>query len=382
MAFENNRYLQDIVGIQGLANNYVASSDAIKQKALQQEFQQQAPQLLAQSGVDPNLSQLAGLGLQAGNESAYDSLLKSAFAKPDKSNAGVGVEQATLLARALGVDSPEVIQAAAALPLQQAQMLANQARTAKSADIAQGQRNEGLGLQRQGQQRLQEKMLQDQRNLAGSDLKALEKDFNEQEKAIRNVKSALSKGSQPSQSIVENFTARTLAGEKGPLSNEDRAALKSKAAFNTYQDMVNYVTGTPVGNWTDDQRAAFQDLVNLADKNFDKDKTQKIMDWQGRTEYQKLASGDDYFKKTVDKTLSKYGIEKDPTGNLVKKISEKKVTLGQETPIGEYLTIVKDEALKADIQGVIDAYKGKPIPKNIMDSIRAEVEAEAKANGQ
>ncbi len=236
--------------------------------------------------------------------------------------------------------------------------------------MSQGQRREGLNLQAEGQQRLQREQLQKQANTFATDLKDTEKSLAEQEASLGAVKAALSSKSKPAQSVVENFLLRSVAGEKGPLSDNDRSSFAAKAGFNSVQNAINYFTGVPSSNWTDDQRAAFQDLVGVAESKMEANKAQRIGDILGRSDFLLGLSKDANGKALIDKTAKKYGFERQGEG-FTKKVSEKKVSMNNETPVSDMVSVIKDPAMKAQAQAALAKYEGKAVPKVLLDRIKA-----------
>ncbi len=364
-----NSFVDSLMLTGDLMRKYNQDQATFKQQAATQAFNQQAPQLLAQSGVSQPMADLAAMGLQGGNTTAYDAILKQALSPKQQGDSAVGQEQATLIAKALGVATPEVVTAMSKLPLQQAQMLANQSRVSKDSQANQGMKAEGLNLQRMGQDRLARQELQQGLNVFGNDIKAAEKDIREQASALGTVKQALKAGTKPAQSIVENFLLRNVAGEKGPLSDSDRASFAAKSGFNTFQDAQNYFTGVPATNWTDAQQKAFEDLVNIAEQKAVIGKDKQILDVLGKSELQLVASNDPKGQKEIEKYAKKYGFEKSD-GQWSKKVSEKKVPISNETPATELVAVIKDPVKKAQAEAALQAFAGKKIPDKLLEKLK------------
>lgn len=102
---------------------------------------------------------------------------------------------------------------------------------------------------------------------AGFDKKANE--IRQERMMFANVKDAIKRGSLPADSVVLNFVARRVAGEKGPLSDSDISRLQAATGQGTAQGLANWLAGTPVSKWTDEQREAYMALVKGATDRYE-----------------------------------------------------------------------------------------------------------------
>lgn len=362
-----NQFVDDLLKIRDAWAQVNADKKAFAQQDAQMKLQQRAPHLFAAQGVSPEMSELAGLGLEAGDPTAYRTLLEQSFKKPDPTKAPIGMEQAQLLAQGLGVQDPAVLQAIQGLPQQQAQSYLGSVTSAKNARAADADRDATRGLFEQSQNRLQEKENQRQREVFMKDIKDNEKSLAEASSALGAAKAAITKGTKPSQSIVENFLLRSVAGEKGPLSDNDRAAFAAKSGFGTFQDAVNYFTGVASSNWTDDQTEAFQDLLKLAEDKQKANEVRVIGDSLARTGGLKTFQGDDFSIKELNRVAKKYGFEQ-KGGGWEKVVSEEKF-VGPEASIQQDIEKIKDPQMKTQAQAAVAQFKGKAIPQALKDRI-------------
>lgn len=139
---------------------------------------------------------------------------------------------------------------------------------------------------------------QKQRNLFTSRFDKEDSELREEERTIAKVKESIKLGQMPADAVVFNFLARGVAGEKGPLSNDDIRRFAARAFEGDMQKVQNFVAGGTTSVLTDEQRAAYQDLVNVAVKNFDEYRDRRTGELFARstTDFPLLQSDDGYDK--------------------------------------------------------------------------------------
>lgn len=349
MAFENNQILRDIVGLSQLAQKGATDLDALRQQAAQEAMAKEAPRLLAQAGMEQPLADFAGLSVAGGDPALLRELISKQFGK--SGSQAIGAERASILGQGVGMTDPALLNAISTMDEKGAQGFLGLAQRKAQGDKTVSQKERSLGLQAQGQQRLQREELQKQANNFKSDVSKFEKEVADQEKALSTVKSALSTGTKPSQVIIENFVLRKLGGDTGPLSDKDREAVASKAGFNNYQIFENFITGNPYSTWTDSQKEAFKDLVNMAADKFSGYKDQRASDILGQSNNLMAFSDSERGRSLKDEFAKKHGFSGNAAGGYKKESKKEKFSLNNETPIDKIVeAIEKSDKVSPDLK--------------------------------
>lgn len=367
MAFENNEFLQGLQGVNQSLGDLRTFRAQLEQQNAQKQYQQQAGELLQGAGVNPQYAAIAQQALAAGDPTIIRNLMEQQMKPADPSKAAIGEGQAQILAQGLQLNSPDIVTATKDLPLEAAQKYLNAASTAKTARANMYYKDRGLDLAEESLGVRKEKEIQRQREVFTKDVKDVEKIIAEQQAALGAAKMALKAGTKPAQSIVENFLLRSVAGEKGPLSDNDRASFASKSGFNSFQDAQNYFTGVPASNWTDAQAAAFGDLVALAEKKQASNEAKIFGDVLGRSDALEGLK-DPANAKLVDKYAKKYGFEKTGEGSYQKSVNKTKVALVPETPAPDLIEAITDPTVKQQAQAAMQRL-GKKIPRSFNERL-------------
>lgn len=366
MAFENNEFLQGLQGVNQSLGDLGAFRKQLEQQRAQQSYQQQAGELLQGAGVNPQYAAVAQQALAAGDPTIIRNLMEQQFKPADTSKVPIGEQQATILAQGLGLSDPDLITAAKDLPLPQAQAYFNSARASRDSRENLNFKGRGLDLAEQSLAERKEKEVQRQREVFKKDIKGVETLVAEQQAALGAAKAALASGLRPGQAVVENFIIRGLAGDKGPLSDNDRASVASKAGFNDFQSALNYFTGVPSSTWTDDQTAAFGEMVAIAERKQKSHEAKLFGDVLGQSDLLvKLQDREN--SKLVEKYVKKYGFERKGEGyeKVVEKID---VPLVPETPADKLIEALTDPVTKQKAKDAMQRL-GKKIPKSFNERL-------------
>jgi len=102
--------------------------------------------------------------------------------------------------------------------------------------------------------------------------------------SLVKAQSLLAMGKLPADSAVVNYMARQVGGEKGPLSDQDRAAFLARSLNGTETQMLNFLTSGDETKLTDDQRATYKSMLKTTAANIDKFRGQRVN--QRLTEFQ------------------------------------------------------------------------------------------------
>jgi len=353
MTIALQRYLQSLDAASGSLEKAQADQRAAEQDDLRAQLLAEAPGLLEQG----NFNELA-VGLA---ETGDPSSLRSLIAQGVKS-------QGSDAAPTLGADrlgqlypqlAPEQIQGLEGLDIKEQRLAA-----------------QGIVRDSRAGERIQEQKRAEDRRIVSEkqgDFRKWSGDFDkftakvkEEERAINKVKAALKQGSLPADSVVFNFLARNLAGEKGPLSDSDIARFKGAYGEETFNKVTDYVRGSGKSTLTDAQRTAYKDLVKLASDNFEQYKTEGVAERLSRgTDFKrifnpetgKVARG---FKRRLDKFG--YKLDKDDLGGT--KLTRKLPTKREKVSVDESgdslqgrLNQIQDPNVKNTVQRLIE---GKP----------------------
>lgn len=232
------------------------------------------------------------------------------------------------------------------------------------------------------------------------ELAKLKSDMRTEGSALRKVRGALKQGTAPADAVVFNFLARSVAGEKGPLSDTDRAVFMGNYGEKTYNDIVEYIRGRGTSTLIPEQREAYNELVKLAANDFEVRQEEALKGQIGRAFDYNLfedKNGRKEFDPAVRRNIKELGytIKFDDEGFPIptKIISKRNVdqndnteksnagsvrqdttaAVNQETPVTQIAAKIKDPTVKAQVQEAIDYYTQNkiPIPEQVMQQIRA-----------
>ena len=274
MAVNPNFYDDIIAQISSGAKEFAGGAGELRKIAAQQEYQNQAPSLInALSAGADELSlyspsearlQLAQLASNAGDPQLMRELIKSQV-EPKKALQPLMTPSQIKANRSYTPEQQKELIAA-----QTAEQQNDLARQYASGNAALGERD--------AEKRRVEQTVQAQRNLLGGELSKISKNIRESDELFANVKDSIEKGTLPADAVVFNFLARKLAGEKGPLSDQDRDQFVARSFGGKLEEYNNFIAGRSSSKLRPEQREAFKELIQQAVKNYQKQKDSAIYD--------------------------------------------------------------------------------------------------------
>lgn len=195
--------------------------------------------------------------------------------------------------------------------------------------------------------------VQNQRKNVGAKMDPLFKEFSEADSQYSRVKEALNQKTRPGDAVVFNFLARNVAGERGPLSNDDITRFASRAFGGDVQSAENFFDGGTTSILTPDQRKAFDDLLNLAADKYEGYKSRRMGGALTRAiaDNPKLIGENDDLAPSLKKRIDQAGFTyKD--GELSKVVKKETSKPSFKADGGEPLTLdaVKNPAVKARVE--------------------------------
>lgn len=100
----------------------------------------------------------------------------------------------------------------------------------------------------------------------GEQFRKIEKEFADTDKTYSMVQDVLAKKelSVPEQGLVFNFLARNVAGEKGPLSDQDVARYSARTGIGSMEQLKNYMSGDAKMTLSPQQKIALKDMFTEA----------------------------------------------------------------------------------------------------------------------
>lgn len=243
-------YLQSLaLGAQGAEQGASALAN-IRQQADLEAFAQEAPGLLASGDLNTVAARAAGMGQMAPLTKLFDASMEAQ--KP-------GDQPFTKQElKAQGLDD-EKAQIAAAMPYKRQVEFLNNLESRKKTQLQESE----LGLQYQAEQRRVAKEGYQKFKDTNSIFKPLEKEFNEDEAALKKVDQAFKAKTIPGDAIVLNFIARKMADEKGPLANQDIVRLKGATVEERYNEAMNWLNNS-VKSTAPEARKAYKQLLDMA----------------------------------------------------------------------------------------------------------------------
>lgn len=358
--------LQDLLAIQELSGGFAKSAQGMREQAGQQVLAQQAPGLI-ESGRIP---EVLGLATAAGDTDLMRQVISAGLKKKDPTETP-SLDLMKLKSAFPGVPESQ-LQPLVGLPAKDQLTAAGQIRGFESEER-----------QSTETQRRMRQEVQGQRVKVGAKVDPAFKAIEEEERSLEKVREAMKKGTLPADAVVFNFLARNLAGEKGPLSDQDRAQFVSKAFAGDAQAFSNWLTGRSTSKMTDEQRAAFKELIGVATSNFEKYKQERLgSELTLAIADNPLLIGDDgKLDPSLEKRLERGGFQYQDGKLVAKNVQKKQVPLTPETPVQDVIGTIKDEKTKRQMTEALQAFQqanpGKPISR---DFTNAAIEAAKKGN--
>lgn len=340
-----------------------------EEEALLADLAQRAPELLQSGQQAELLAQLSPLDGGAGLREAAFAGLK-AQNQPQEPGA-LSAEQLLALDPNLRPEQVEVL-AGIQDPNQQRQF---------TRSLVQ-QPREDAARRREAQQRIGQSERSAKRQELfkwADDFNKLEKDISEERRSLEKVKAAMASNTIPGVAVGLNFIARNMAGEKGPLSNDDLTRLRGKYAESTLKEIQNYFSGNGEPPITAEQKAAYNEIIGIAEKNFGDYQTRAIGERLERINAYDALTGDRKLPAEVRRRAKKYGFEYDfsEDGILkVKKQGEKqRVSLGSTEEAGQVkanLDAITNPRLKSIVTKAIQGKTSAQVNKIIENALKQQ----------
>lgn len=368
MATELDTFLASIRGatadVTGVTDRMKAME---KEQALKQAYAS-APEMI-RAGQN---FEAAGLLAQAGDPIA----LRDLFQQQAKAKAETAAPINPALLQQFGVD-PGLLEG-----LSPEQQLS----TAKALGSQSIQR-ENVALGRRAQGRLEEDRAGKPKDWFDS-VSKIKKEFRERDQSIKNVQGSYELGKVAGDSVLFNYVARNIAGEKGPLSEGDVARIISETIGTTQNKVLNYFKNKDTSVFTPEQRQTMKDLIDLSVKNYDSYKNETVMSTLNSVTNLPSLYKDGKLDPRAEKYFKDFGYDlkvgADGFARPEKVVSTKREVIdanakstvsgpggGQETEVTKIVEQIKDPTQKAQAQAAIQAFKGKPIPEALVQKIRA-----------
>lgn len=204
-----------------------------------------------------------------------------------------------------------------------------------------------------------------------------EKETANLDKSFKNVDTALRQKTLPADAVVFNFLARNVAGEKGPLSDNDRAQFVSKAFAGNEQAAENFFTGRSTSKLTNEQRKAFYDLVAATRDNYNGWKTDMAKTFIGNYGLRPELSRGGAPHKALSAKAKQYGLSialNPETETLEVKQQQRKKMPPPGTGETSFQNLLKTMSPQdaADAQAIAAPYinAGKPLPADLMEEMK------------
>lgn len=207
-----------------------------------------------------------------------------------------------------------------------------------------------------------------------------EKEIQKEELAIKNASKQLDLGKAAGDSSVINFIVRHIGGEKGPLSDSDRAAFMARMIGGDYQRALNFVTNQDESYLTDPQRETFRAIIKKAAQTFDEYKGRRLGTILSASHgaQRKLYSKDDVPDRVLTEAATRNDFEYQGNGKWVRKVKTTEHT-GDMASLVTTAGKIQDPTKRMQAQRALEIYKakGKPVPADVVK----QIEMDAKEGG-
>lgn len=209
------------------------------------------------------------------------------------------------------------------------------------------------------------------------DLTGETKAYDADSNKARNALKLLSLEKLPADSAVVNHMARVVGGEKGPLSDADRAAFLSRTLNTSSEKAMNFLTSGDTTLLTPEQRQTYATILKQSVENTDNYKTQRASEAislfkQAHPKYSTDESGK--LEEGLAGLAKAYGLTHDPqTGKITSPTIETKLT-GTYAKAFQAADKIADPAKKAMIQKLVteSAKTGAQIPPERLKQLGVE----------
>jgi hypothetical protein len=315
-------FLQNLqLGSQGFAGAAETGNEMRKQAALK-DFAQNMPGQMAQGQYADVAAGMASMGDMTGVRELLGSEMKARDAKKSM----IPFTASELQAQGVPFEKAQVF---ANMDFAKQKEAVSNFESARSSGLTQ----QGLNLQAQGQTRLEREEIQKQRNATRDRFGKLEKDLSEESRIFDKLDFVLKNPSQTGDAIVVNFLARNMAGEKGPLSNDDITRITGSSIWESADKAEQWLTASATSPLGSERRKVYNNLVKAARDNFSGYKKESILRTfnQAIEDNPKLMDSDKVdkslemkAKRLSEKTGSPIVFTKNEDGDLVATLGEAK----------------------------------------------------------
>jgi hypothetical protein len=262
-------YFAQLAQIQESSKGFADTAEKMRQEAALSDLVQASPELMNQG----DWGSLAAKAASAGDMALMRTLAATGYkaeVAPSAPKAVVTKEAADLAATQAG-KAPGSFD-----------VLVGQPMSALTGIAGLGIKKEQMGQQasqfQTAEQRRKEEVVQRQKDAASKDFEGLEKKLKDEQRAIDKVREAFKTGSLTGDAIVLNFVARNMAGEKGPLAEGDITRLTGRSFQGDTQGALNWITSASDSKAAPELRKRYEEMLQIAEKNFNQYKASEIQD--------------------------------------------------------------------------------------------------------
>lgn len=359
----------DIEEILRLSQGFREAALGAKQQQVQSQLSAQAPELLAQSSPE-SLSQLAGLGLQAGDPSIMRQMVESQLRAQAVKPVGETAQPYSLESLKL-LGAPEL----AGLTLAEQKAVLSGRESASERAL----RERGLKQQAVAAERRDVADVRSERKAFREDFEKEKTKLEEEKRAIDKTISAFKQGTVTGDAVVFNFIARNISGDKGSLSEGDIARILSRNLGGDAQRVINFVTNVNASVLTSDQRKAYGKLLQMAQQNYSRYRDERLGEklQMAQSDFPRLfEKGAD--KSVVDRAKSEGFDVKVTTGGVsFEKKGEPKELRVQAPSGGQTPSSAEAQNLVAPIQAEISKIKDSKTRELYLRKLQERVSGKA-----
>lgn len=369
MAFESNPFVRDLWMLADKTREINAQNrkQGIENQQLQAmaRLQETAPQQFAAAGVDPNLANLAGQGMAAGNFDAYRLALESQFNKKP-GPAPIGAEMGRNILSPLGMGDEASIKAVEGLPMEDAQFLIKQMQEQRL-------QNQKLAAEKRKEQAAKPTMAQSAADRAfGKTYNdyILEGGYADVERGIKQIDDVIARLKKNS-----SLTGPTVGIV--PKGIRDITDPESASAQEMVEEIVQRslrpILGAAFGAEEGERliKRAYNPTLS-AEENIDR---LSRLSKQVKEAHGAKMRASQFYEQTGSMQNFPGTIQTETPDFLKpdKKIGTKKIPLTDETPITEVVSLITDPAVKAQAEEALRAFEGKAVHPEVIRRIRETV---------
>lgn len=346
--------LDDLLLLQQASQGFADAGQRLRQQAATRKLQQEAPALLASGDIAGITGLLSGVD----NGETLRQLLV------EKVKAGGKEKKPSLTIEQLQASFPEVptprLAAFVGLPSDEQFAGINQIRGLEAEE------RQGKETERRSRGELQG-LRNNVRGATEKDIKALD----EERRQLDKVKLSLVKGTTSGDAVAFNFLARALAGEKGPLSNDDINRFVARAFAGDLQKFENFVTGKTTSILTPDQKKAFKELIDVADNNYTSYKAERLGSLYQRAiaDNPGLVDENGKLDDSIAERIKQAGLVYDK-GEIRAPNVKQATYVGPEADVMKVAATIKDPKTREQALAALKQYEGKVVPDEVVKRIK------------